>query len=44
MTETTPAWLAERLRREGEKVVAFFTPSYFKAFARAAPAQRKISR
>jgi uncharacterized damage-inducible protein DinB len=26
MTETTPAWLAERLRREGEKVVAFFTP------------------
>jgi uncharacterized damage-inducible protein DinB len=26
MTETTPAWLAERLRKEGEKVVAYFTP------------------
>jgi uncharacterized damage-inducible protein DinB len=26
MTETTPAWLAERLRKEGEKVVDYFTP------------------
>jgi hypothetical protein len=26
MTETTPAWLAEHLRKEGEKVVAYFTP------------------
>ena len=26
MTETTPAWLAERLRKEGEKVVAYFAP------------------
>jgi len=25
MPETTPAWLAERLRKEGEKVVAYFS-------------------
>ena len=25
MTETTTAWLAERLRKEGEKVIAYFT-------------------
>jgi uncharacterized damage-inducible protein DinB len=25
MTETTPAWLAERLQKEGEKVVAYFS-------------------
>jgi DinB superfamily len=25
MTETTPAWLAERLKKEGEKVVAYFS-------------------
>lgn len=25
MTETSPAWLAERLKKEGEKVVAYFT-------------------
>ena len=24
MSETTPAWLAERLKKEGEKVVAYF--------------------
>jgi len=26
MTETTPAWLVERLKKEGEKVVAYFSP------------------
>jgi len=26
MSETTPAWLAERLRKEGDKVVAYFSP------------------
>lgn len=26
MTETKSAWLAEHLRKEGEKVVAYFTP------------------
>lgn len=25
MTETSPAWLAERLKKEGEKVVAYFS-------------------
>ena len=25
MPETTPAWLAERLKKEGEKVVAYFS-------------------
>jgi uncharacterized damage-inducible protein DinB len=25
MSETTPAWLAERLKKEGEKVVAYFS-------------------
>ena len=25
MPETTPAWLAERLKKEGEKVIAYFT-------------------
>ena len=26
MSETTPAWLADRLEKEGDKVVAYFSP------------------